>query len=385
MNKLNFKIHKIKLLIICILIPFLLIIIQGNVFANKDLYEKGLDALQRGDIEEAKAIFKKIFTETPNDYYAPYSMYQYARLIEKIDDVLYYLKLITEKYPNFNDLDIVYNDIGTIYFLTEKYEESKANFYKLYKNFPKSPLSIRGMYYVGKCLFKQGSIEKALDWFDALYRSFPKNYYASLSLFEIGFIYEGKNDYDKALVYYNKMLEEYPESDAISKALYRKVLIYLGVKKDIDKGFELMAVILLNYPESFEADFVRKILSDNNISEKDFLKQYKEYSFVTSNKKIINSNKENEDYTPTKKESKAYFIQLGAFSLKESAENYIDRLLKDGFNPCVVTKKDLFPSSNDSLYLVIIGFFSTKEEANDTIKKLKSKGYDCFISKREDM
>lgn len=362
--------RKYKRIIILISLILLLIIIPGLIFANHELYEKGLKLIQQGKIEEAKIIFKKIFTETPNDYYAPYAMYQYARLLEKVDDVLHYLKKITKIYSDFNNLDVVYNDIATIYFLLEKYEQSKQYFYTLYKQFTRSQLSIRAMYYIGKCLFKEKKLDKAINFYDGLYRSFPKSYYAALALFELGYTYEYKKDFDRALMYYNKMQEEYPDSDAISKALYRQLRIYLSIKKDYEKGQKLMALILVKYSKSFEADFVRMLLADSNIDEEKFIESYYGKNKETKNEENLSTNLEEK-----------YYIQLGAFSNKEYAENYAKKINDKGFRAFVVNKKELYPLSTQDLFLVIIGFFKDKKTTKEVIDKLKAKGFDCYISK----
>lgn len=373
---------------ICFLILFILFnLIAGlssnnYAYASKNLYEKGLYILSNDGKEEAKKIFKQIFIETPSNYYAPYAMYKYAQLIETVDDVIYYLELIGEKYPNFDNLDSVYNDLGTIHFLLKDYNNSKKSFYKVYKNFPQSELSIRAMYYIGKCFFKEGDYDKSLRWYDALYRSYPRDYYASLSLFEIGYLYEGNKDFDKALMYYTKMKEEYPDSDALSKALYRQALIYGGIKKEKEKAYQLMALILVEYPKSFEADFVKKRLG-KSITEENFIRLYYPYEEDIHSLTIDESEDSSYYKESILSEDGKYFIQLGAFKYIDSAESYMERLRKDNFKAQIRIKKELITSSDSDLYLVIIGFFKESASAKEIESGLKEKGYDCFIALTE--
>lgn len=392
---------------VLLLISFLIFFFSDNIFANKEMYNKAVNALHSGNTEEAKVIFKTVFTNTPNNYYAPYSMFQYARLLEDVNDVLYYLKKITNDYPDFNDLDIVYNDIGTIYFLTEDYENSKTYFYYLFKNFKRSPLSIRAMFYIGKCFFKQGNDDKSLNWYDALYRSFPKSEYASKALFEMGFVYEGKKDYDRSLMFYTKLMLEYPDSTAVSKALYRKALIYGGIKHDAGKAQNLMATILAEYPESFEAEFVRSKI-EGKISEEMFITSFytgdnrkypeksdkltesnegtsKEYAESSYSDTEYGGGNINVSYTVPKSDidinslEGTYYIQLGAFGVKESAVEFAQKLNKEGFNAKVFLKADLFEGVESDLYIVLIGFFKEPDPAKSIAKSLRKKGYECFI------
>jgi TolA-binding protein len=390
---------KARVLMFIMIVVLILCMANNGVYADRDLYNKGVDAMHRGDNETAKTIFKKIFTEDPDDYYAPYAMYQYARLLIDIDDVLHYLKKIISDYKDFNNLDMVYNDIGTIYFLRENYDISKRYFYYLYKNFPKNPLSIRGMFYVGKCFFNLDEDEKALKWYDALYRSFPKSYYAPLALFEMGFLYEKKRDFDRALVFYDKVLDEYPDSDAISKTLYRKALIYGAIKKELEKAYRIMALILVEYSGSFEADFVRKRL-EGSISERAFIKLYYDGDMdideidyqIESDGTIYDEfippdTIESDDKTFLQKklsEKGKFFIQLGAFESTEGAEKYSDKINSDtGFPSFIIQKSLIYENSSNKLNLVIVGFFQYYDQAKQIEKKLKSKGFDCFIGERK--
>ncbi len=387
----------VKLITILVILLVLTMVSYNGLHADKDLYNKGIGAMHRGDTETAKSIFKKIFTETPDNYYAPYAMYQYARLLVDVDDVLNYLKKIINEYKDFNNLDIVYNDIGTIYFLREDYDLSKRYFYHLYKNFPKNPLSVRGMFYVGKCFFNLDEDEKALKWYNALYRSFPDNHYAPMALFEIGFLYEKRMDYDRSLMLYDKVLDEYPESDAISKTLYRQALIYGAIKKELEKAYGIMALILVEYSGSFEADFVRKRLEES-ISERAFIKLYYKgdinvedieeqmntdestYEDISSQNTVYSSKSFIEKKLA---ETGKFFVQLGAFESVEGAEQFSNKIYEEtGISCFVIKKKLLYDDSKSKLNLVIIGFYEEYNQAENIEKKLKSKGFDCYIGVR---
>ncbi|MFW5799339.1 MAG: SPOR domain-containing protein, partial [Spirochaetota bacterium] len=141
------------------------------------------------------------------------------------------------------------------------------------------------------------------------------------------------------------------------------------------------ASILVEYSDSFEADFIKQKL--NNISEEKFIKlYYKDYD------KIKDNTTNNDDTESIKKTELAgygkYYIQIGAFSIKASAERYAERLIEEGFSADVYNKKKLVPDYDKDIYIVIIGFFSDIDRAKQVVKHLKSRGYDCFITQLPD-
>jgi tetratricopeptide (TPR) repeat protein len=253
------------------------------------------------------------------------------------------------------------------------------------------------MFYVGKCFFNLDEDDKALKWYNALYRSFPDNHYAPMSLFEIGFLYEKKKDFDRALMLYDKVLEEYPDSEAISKTLYRQALIYGAIKKELDKAYKIMALILVEYSGSFEADFVRKRL-EGSISERAFIKLYYKGNMDIDNieeqmntneplyEDISSQNSTNSGKSFIEKklaEKGKLFVQLGAFESEGGAEKYSDKVIENtGIRAFVIKKNLLYDDSSSKLNLVIIGFFEEYNQAENIEKKLKSKGYDCYIGVR---
>lgn len=66
-----------------------------------------------------------------------------------------------------------------------------------------------------------------------------------------------------------------------------------------------------------------------------------------------------------------YKVQVGAFSIRENAENLVNQLKADGYNAIIVV--------SGGLYKVQVGAFRIRENAEALVNELKSKGYDAII------
>ena len=81
--------------------------------------------------------------------------------------------------------------------------------------------------------------------------------------------------------------------------------------------------------------------------------------------------------TNTDKKEVIYRVQVGAFSNKDNANNFLNKLKIDGFDGYLVKAN----VNGTELMRVQVGAFSNKDNANNFLNKLKSAGYDAFIIK----
>ena len=79
--------------------------------------------------------------------------------------------------------------------------------------------------------------------------------------------------------------------------------------------------------------------------------------------------------TPERKPATLYRVQVGAFTSKTNANNYMSKIKAAGFSGFLVTDNE------GSLYRVQVGTFSSKANANTFLKSLKKAGFDGFITK----
>lgn len=76
---------------------------------------------------------------------------------------------------------------------------------------------------------------------------------------------------------------------------------------------------------------------------------------------------------PEKKPSTLYRVQVGAFTSRKNAENYMKQVKAAGFNAFIVEAKP------GKLYRVQVGAFTIKANAEAYMKKIKVEGFPAFI------
>ena len=99
-----------------------------------------------------------------------------------------------------------------------------------------------------------------------------------------------------------------------------------------------------------------------------------------SKKKIgIENIKVKEKTTPTQpiKTTNTFFVQMGAFSLKENANTLVKKLKAKGFTPLI----HVIPNGQKKTYLVQLGVFPNKDKAKLIQEKLARIGYPKTIIK----
>lgn len=74
----------------------------------------------------------------------------------------------------------------------------------------------------------------------------------------------------------------------------------------------------------------------------------------------------------------AFFIQVGAFSVKENADRVIKKLMSRGFSPLVQTR-----TTRPSMHVIFIGGFADKKSPQNMITELKSKGLTPELKKND--
>jgi cell division protein FtsN len=74
--------------------------------------------------------------------------------------------------------------------------------------------------------------------------------------------------------------------------------------------------------------------------------------------------------------SETYSVQVGAFKMKQDADDRARDLRAKGFESRVIP-----PEPSGQFYRVKVGSFSTRAEAVDMEQRLKNNGFDCFVKK----
>lgn len=80
--------------------------------------------------------------------------------------------------------------------------------------------------------------------------------------------------------------------------------------------------------------------------------------------------------TIAKSENSKFYIQAGAFGVRENAESLLKQLKSKGFSPSIQTR-----SKKSNQHVVTVGSFSNKKAGDNTLKELTGKGFNASYFK----
>ena len=167
------------------------------------------------------------------------------------------LDWIVNKYPHFKGLDVVLDDLGSLYYLRGNFKRSEYYYRQLVARFKKSPLRFKGYEYIVRSMMMGGDHEKLRGVLGKILKEvgggsgedFERGMYELLgqSYFYNGDLRGGVSIYDR--------MEERVGLE--SSSLYILLMIYMDLGR-IDEGLEYGRRLLEGYPKSLEGLYLKK-------------------------------------------------------------------------------------------------------------------------------
>ncbi len=298
----------------------------------------------------------------------------------------------------------VWNALGLAYMEVQEYKKSESAFLKALevdKRFTEAKLNLGILYY------RQADYERAISTLKEVLQdeAFPQKHMAFYYLGKVHQAIGNRREYINNLrkaVAYNPMFidaqlelaQAYElEGDYNSAKEVYQNLINNGIN-DPNLNFSLARIEykLGNY--TLAKGYIKKVLEDRRtvpqlktqayellnqvlIAEIQKQKSQKEEPFRETEKEKMNEiNQQNQEIKTdqlNQKRTKTYKIQLGAFSSRESAEKWKEKLERD------LRLKDVEVLEGSGMFKVIYGSFSTREEARRELERLWNMNVYGFI------
>ena len=322
---------------------------------TKNLYNDGEKYLNDGDIERAKTAFYTYYSMNPRSYKAPFALYKYIKLNTNLNNSIKFLELIYQKYPNFQQLDHVLDQLASIYYMLERYKESYYYYKELFNRFTKSNLQGKACYYICKILIINKQYESARSFIKRVHLKLKGDLYYYNLLFLVGESYYFEKQYENAISFHKKISKLYNQSEVVPSTLLQLGYCNWEINKPLN-SYQHMKLLLNKYPNSFESDYAKEYIN-KRFTHKENKVEKEQKSFT------INSN--------------GYLIQLGAYSTKTNAEKVKFKVKNLGF----VCKIKTSVNHGKMLYKPILGTFKTKNEAVKIAKLISKRGLKAIIIK----
>jgi len=332
----------------------LIVFININTYAEVT-YSKGLKYLDSGQKDMAASTFLEYYKYNKTSEYAPWALYHYILLSNSIDETISLSKILITKYPDFKRIDEIINYNASMYYILGDYNNAINQYKELFHNkkYTNSKYRVDALYYLGRCYMFNKNYEDAITNFELIEKMYPTSEMidrAEYSIAEAYFYQGNETNIKKAINVYSKLLKNknHPEYAGM---LYRTGLCYINLGHRTE-GEKLWKILLQDYSECFEADFVKDKLP---------------------NIKVLTKNKKYDDVNVTKTGN--YYLQIGVYKNNEFAEEVLERMKKLGFKGNIrkyVIKGTLY-------YQLYLGFYQDRKDAVDMKLTLRQKNIDSLL------
>jgi tetratricopeptide (TPR) repeat protein len=316
---------KLKLIFLLFLIPIIL-------KAGTDLEKKYLQAKNSINKNEYQTIFEDLANKHKDSHFGQLSMEELAKihiLNRDYDKAISYLKKI-----HLKEIEDKQYWLARTYLKVGKYKEAIVSS-QIYIASSENAENIETSYFIiADAYIQQRKFQKALSTLESLRTSKYINNQIPLLHFKRGNCFELMEKYEDAILCYRKLKMDFP---------YHQ--------------FSYLA--------------------------EDYIYNLKNNKAINIDLSKLNSHRLEEPKVETKAatgEDLKIYLQVGAFSSKENAENLGKKVKKIGYNYKV------FPKIKNSkqLYIVAAGSFDNDKKLKKAMQKLEKNGMKSFLIKRYD-
>ena len=204
-----------------------------------------------------------------------------------------------------------------------------------------------------EAIFFKGLIEpdaeKSIDAYNKVLEQFPKSEYAEKSLFKLGQYYYSRGLYVSARTNFLKLLNDFPDSGYAEQSAYFAASC-LCASRQIEQCSVELKQFMMEYKDS----------ELRNLAQLDY-EELKPVAQVPQTEIAEPELKFNENAK--------YTLQMGVFTKPNNALNYRNFFTRLNL-PAVVRERKM---KNKPIYFVLLGSFQDKESAEESGKKLQER------------
>jgi len=378
---------------------------ENNVPAKveDDLYQKCKSSYLLKDSVGANTHIKEFVSSYPKSEYMSEILYMQAFVQEDSDKAISMYKDVISKYPDTTWAVKSYFQLGHCYYLQGKYGEAAESYREIVVHFMDDELYWQARYWRSKSLMAKKDYDGAIYSLDTMRGSKSKEIENDTILMSLSECYMAKKDYAKTEEILHSLIKDFPESKWMPSA-YRLLGDCLENNAKREDAKEFYQKVIQNYPKSLEAKkakesldslpttpetkigteqkkaspqletpFLKATFEEAGTIQKPAQRETQKTDQVKTSSPPFNVDwKKDDESKPDNKQPKTpkteshFCVQIGAFSIKSTADYLASQLKKKGYSVEVVTSS----SKGKTLHKVRVGSFKTESEANQMSRKL---------------
>lgn len=157
-----------------------------------------------------------------------------------------------------DELQEVWFDLANLHILLEEFEASQVAFSKVVELDPDNPIAIRAKFNLGWVYKVQGKLDESISEFERLVQAHPESELVLSSRYQMAGIFKRKGEFEEAIERYKSLVEEYPEERISNLAQFQAGYTYLYDLKNPEVALELFSKLKGQIPESHLGEHMEK-------------------------------------------------------------------------------------------------------------------------------
>ena len=209
-------------------------------FQNQKLYEQAIDEWQT---------FVKKFPQDPRLDKAQHYLGTCQLQAKQYPAAAATFELVLRQYPKFELLDQSIVNLGAAWYgqaqqskLPADYDKAELAFGRLLKDFPKTPLAARALFFRGESLYQRNKLKEAADSYSTLIRSYPHDELAADAYYALGIAQEALKQPDDAQATFTAFHTKFPKHALVTEVRMRQAELLFG-KGNFAAAMPLFALV----------------------------------------------------------------------------------------------------------------------------------------------
>lgn len=207
----------------------ILAVVPSGEPSRENLVLIGQSYLQTGKSTQAREIFTKLITNSPN----PAQPDDYALIAAKtLDEMDSEKGAFGKTAPRLSDLEHFRR--AKIYHFNRDFAAARLHFTAIVERFPQSPNLPEALYQIGRGFALENNFNEAIKWFERVSAEFPEDAYARDGLSQAASAYARVNKPKEAITRYQRFIEKYSGEENSERAYLNIIDILRDTGEDTE-------------------------------------------------------------------------------------------------------------------------------------------------------
>ncbi len=352
--------------------------------SGQSLYDKAQKLFQEKNYKQAKDSLNQLVAKYPMGDFIPKARLLLANLQEDFTVSTVQFRELATEYSARPEGEEAQKDLGSRYYLADKYDEAADSYKEFLDHYPKSNSMPEVRYWYASSLLALDKNQEALDEYQKVLNDSPDSPWAPKALLGTGNAYFKMKKYQDAEKRYLKILDQYHFYDEMNLVYLKLGQTYESEQK-WKEAHAAYQTLIQQYPQAFEVSEARGRLQELEKEHADLPPAAEAQAPEPTATPVVVASEPTVTPVPTETAqeaapetdaiSKPFHVQVGVYSKKLYVDKAQKGVRKAGYKPYVVTVKagDMpYP-----MYKVRVGDFADKVSAqkfaDELTKKLKEK------------